>query len=63
MYFDPLMFPPGIIEYVDQKRNCEDILMSILVTKFLHDIGRPQCGALAVHASEGIRNLEDEACK
>ncbi len=62
IYFDSLMAPPGIIDYVEERKNCEDILMSVTVTKFLNDIGWKQCGALAVKAMD-IRNLEDEARK
>lgn len=60
MYFDPQMVPGSLLDYVDSHQNCEDILMSIVVTKFLKDIGRPQCGALAVKSGY-INNLEDEA--
>lgn len=62
MYFDPRMVPPSLLEYVDQQKNCEDILMSIVATKFLKDIGRPQCGVLAVK-SGWISDLDKEACK
>ncbi len=62
MYFDPLMVPPSLLDYVNEQKNCEDILMSIVVTKFLKDIGRPQCGALAVK-SEWISNLDEESRK
>lgn len=62
MYFDPRMVPPSLVEYVDELKNCEDILMSIVATKFLKDIGRPQCGVLAVK-SGWVSNLEEEARK
>lgn len=60
MYFDPNMLPHKALEYVEQRKNCEDILMSVMVTKFLKDTGRSQCGVLAVK-TEWITNLEDEA--
>lgn len=63
MYFDPLMVPAGAVEYVDSLRNCEDILFSIVVTKFLQDSNRPQSGVLAVKPSLSIKNLELEAGK
>lgn len=63
MFFDPLFVPSGVLQFTDEKRNCEDILLSILVTKFLHDISWPQCGVLAVKASFGITNLDKEASK
>lgn len=62
MYFDPRMVPRSLMEYVDGQKNCEDILMSIVATKFLKDIGRPQCGVLAVK-SGWVSNLEEEARK
>ena len=62
MYYDPLIIPSSLLEYVNQQMNCEDILMSVTVTKFLKDIGKPQSGVLAVKSS-WIGNLEDEARK
>lgn len=62
MYFDPLVVPRNLLDYVNEKKNCEDILMSIMVTKFLNDMHRPQCGVLAVKAA-WIDNLEEEACE
>ncbi len=60
MYWDPSIIPSSLLDYVNQQMNCEDILMSVVVTKFLKDIGRPQSGVLAVK-SNWIGNLEDEA--
>ena len=51
MYFDPLMVPTEAVEYVNKLRNCEDILLSIMVTKFLHDTNRPQCGVMGATPS------------
>ena len=62
MYFDPRMVSPSLVEYVNEQKNCEDILMSVVATKFLKDLGRPQCGVLAVK-SGWVSNLEDEARK
>lgn len=62
MYFDPLIVPSSLLEYVNEQQNCEDILMSIMVTKFLEDTGKPQCGVLAVKSSY-IKNLDSEACE
>lgn len=61
MYFDSLMVPAGAVEYVDSLWNCEDLLLSIMITKFLYDSKRPQCGVLAVKSSLAIKNLEEEA--
>lgn len=58
MYFDPLMVPAGAVEYVNGIRNCEDILLSIVITKFLQDSNRPQSGVLAVKSSLSVKNLE-----
>lgn len=63
MFFDPSFVPSGVREEIDKRRNCEDIMLSILVTKFLQDISWPQCGVLAVKASFGITNLDVEASK
>ena len=62
MYFDPVVVPVALLEYVNQQMNCEDILMSVMVTKFVSEMYRPQCGVLAVK-SGWINNLEDEACE
>ena len=59
VYFDPLVVPSSLVEYVNDKMNCEDILMSIAVTKFLKDINRPQCGVLAVKS--GWTDNSDES--
>lgn len=47
MYFDPLIVPASAVKYVEELRSCEDILLSIVVTKFLQDSNRTQCGVLA----------------
>lgn len=58
LYFDPHVIPPSVLSYVNEERNCEDILLSVLVTKFLKDIGRPQCGVIAVEEKKAIKNLD-----
>ena len=63
MFFDPLFVPSTVLDEIDRRKNCEDIMLSILVTKFLHDISWPQCGVLAVKAAFGITNLDQEASK
>ena len=60
MYYDPVIIPMSLLDYVNLQMNCEDILMSIVVTKFLKDMGMSQSGVLAVKSS-WIGNLEDEA--
>lgn len=61
MFFDPLIVPSGVLQFIDEKRNCEDIMLSVLVTKFLQDISWPQCGVLVVKPSFRISNLDQEA--
>ena len=46
MYFDPDVVPAGAVEYVEELGNCEDILLSVVVTKFLHDMNMAKSGAL-----------------
>ena len=62
MFFDHLIVPTVLRDYIDGQRNCEDILMSVIVTKFLMDINRAQSGVLAIKAVH-INYLEDEICK
>ena len=61
MFFDPLMVPPSAVKLVDKLNNCEDILLSIVVTKFLQDSRKPQCGVLTIKSSLSIKNIESEA--
>ena len=63
MYHDPEILPKGMIKYINQVRNCEDIGMNVMVTKFLEDISWPQCSALSVVAHGKIKNLQAEARK
>ncbi len=63
LYFDPQMIPQSVLDYVNSERNCEDILLSVLVSKFLKDIGRPQCGVVAVEEKKNIRNLDMDRSK
>ena len=61
MFFDPLIVPSSATELVQQVNNCEDILLSIMVTKFLQDSNKPQCGVLAVKSSLSVKDIESEA--
>lgn len=61
MFFDPLMVPPGAVRLVEALNNCEDILLSIVVTKFLQDLNEPQCGVLTIKSSLSIKDIESEA--
>ena len=57
MYFDPLMLPPAAVRYVDNQRDCEDILLNILVTKFLQDVKWSPGGVLAVKSNIKIKSV------
>ena len=61
MFSDPLMVPLSAVELVEKWMNCEDILLSIMVTKFLKDLKEPQCGVLTIKSSLSIKDLENEA--
>ena len=63
MYHDPEILPKGMIEYINQVRNCEDIGMNVMVTKFLEDVSWTQCSALSVVAHGKIKNLQADARK
>lgn len=60
MYFDPAFVPAGAVEYVENLNNCEDILLSIVVTKFLQDMNFTRHGVLAMKNSLTIKGLEEE---
>ncbi len=58
MLFDQEMVPSEFLEYTDAVMNCEDILVTMMVTKFLRNVGLPQSGGLAVEPHYSIRNLK-----
>ena len=58
MFFDDNILPKGMIDYIDQRKNCEDIGINVMVTKFLQDLGHSHSAALAVKPSQEIRNME-----
>ena len=58
MMFDRDMIAGELVAYIDQIMNCDDILMSVMVTKFLTDCGWPQSGGLELESSFLIANLE-----
>ncbi len=62
MYFDPNVLPQGLFEYINNVRNCDDIALSIMVTKFLEDVSLKQTAALPVKNIGEIQNWEDKAC-
>ena len=63
IYFDPYMMPVSILDYVNKEKNCEDILLSVVVTKFLQDISHSQCGVIMVMEKHRITNLDDDRCE
>ena len=63
MFFDPAMVPAGAVKYVQDLMNCEDMLMSVVVTKFMQDANLMQSGVLLVKNTLSIKSLEDEASK
>ena len=58
MYQLPDFLPPGIYKYVDEKMNCEDIAIAMMVTEFLETYGNPQSCCLSMHAKHYPYNLE-----
>lgn len=60
MYFDPEVVPASAVEYVEEVDNCEDILLSVVATKFLHDMNMMQPGVMVIKNSLSIKNLETE---
>ena len=63
MYFDPNVLPQGVFEYINDVMNCDDIALSIMVTKFLEDVSWKQTAALPVKLVGEIHNWENKACK
>ena len=61
MFFDPVMVPLSAVRHVEALNNCEDILLSIMVTKFFQDLKEPQCGVLAIKSSLSIKDIESES--
>ena len=58
MMFDPVMIPTDLVAYIDEIMNCDDILLNLMVTKFLKDCGWPQSGGLKLKCLSTIRSLE-----
>ncbi len=63
MFFDDTILPEGMIQYIDSRKNCEDIAVNVMVAKFLMDIGQRQAAALAVTPRREVRNMENTASK
>ena len=54
MLFDPMMVPSEYVEFTDEMMNCEDILLSMMVTRFVGDTGLPWSGGLAIEPQKPI---------
>lgn len=64
MYFDPILVPASAVQYVKDLNNCEDILLSVVVTKFLQDTSNvTHSGVLTMKSSLSIKHLEEERSK
>lgn len=63
MFFDPRVLPKAMFDYVDKGRNCEDLAMNVMATKFLEDVSWHQPAALAYKPKGQIKNMEAVACK
>ena len=63
MFFDDAILPKGMIQYIDARKNCEDIAINVMVAKFLVDVGQRQAAALAVRPRREVRNMEYTTAK
>ena len=63
MYHDPTVLPRKMFDYIDEKMNCEDIGINMMVAKFLMDVNMPQASVLAVKNKGKIINLEGQSGK
>lgn len=54
MLFDPAIVPSKYLEFTDKMMNCEDILLTMMVTRFVGDTGLPWSGGLAIEPQEPI---------
>ena len=63
MFSDAHMLPGPILKYVDEKMNCEDLAMCIMVTGFLSRTTWPQSCAIAVKPIHVPYNLEAQGRK
>ena len=63
MFFDPEIMPRDMLDYVNKGKNCEDLAMNVLATKFLEDVSWHQPAALSYKPKDQIKNMEALACK
>ena len=57
MLFDPVMVPAHMLDYVNTVMNCDDILFSMMLTRFLRRTELDVTAGLAVEPTQKIRNL------
>ena len=58
MFFDHTILPHGMIDYIEKRKNCEDIAINIMVAKFLKDTHHGYASALAVKPKREVRNMD-----
>ena len=63
MFFDPEVMPKAMFDYVNDGRNCEDLAMNVIATKFLEDVSWHQPAALSYKHKGQIKNMEALACE
>ena len=57
MLFDPVMVPAHMLDYVNTVMNCDDILFSMMLTRFLRRAELAVTAGLAIEPAQTIRNL------
>lgn len=57
MASDPSMVPLEYLHYIDTQLNCEDILLSMMVTRFVNDANLARSGGLAIVPQDHIKCL------
>lgn len=64
MFFDPTIVPVSAVQHVKNVNNCEEILLSIVITKFLQDTNSvTKSGVLTMKTSLSIKHLDEESSK
>lgn len=54
--------PQIVYELIDMTQNCDDIVMNVMVAKYLESSGQPQCPGIVVRGYT-VKNLETEESK
>ena len=58
MMFDPVIIPSDILEYTNTIINCDDILFSMMVTRFVRSTNLAWTGGMAVEPKTPITALK-----